>query len=268
MKRVRRLLIGLVSVLILAALLVYFNLNRIVRRTIETQATASLDLPTTLDGATLSLFGGHLALNNLQIASPQGYQAPHMLALNQGSVQVSYSQLRQDPIHIPAITLDQPRLVIEQANGKFNLQVLADLASKQPPDSQPIRLIIDQLTITNATVILRPGLPGLDSELTVPVPSVELKNIGRGEGAENGAALKDVALQVATALAAQSGQADLPAQLRAALKTNLQNITERLTADARRQLDQFTNQLDQILRDPKLGSQFDKLLGGKKNNGK
>src|SRR5688500_5825095 len=50
--------------------LVWVNLNKIVEHTVESQATAQLNLKTELDGAALSIFGGQVNLNDLQIASP------------------------------------------------------------------------------------------------------------------------------------------------------------------------------------------------------
>src|SRR5688500_20298617 len=62
--------------LIGGGLFVYFSLDRIVKRTVETQATAQLNLKTELDGAHVSLLGGQVSLDDLRIASPEGFSAP------------------------------------------------------------------------------------------------------------------------------------------------------------------------------------------------
>ncbi|MFL5428670.1 MAG: hypothetical protein ACJ79M_03560, partial [Myxococcales bacterium] len=73
MKIIRRTLFGLVGLVVLAVLGVYFSLNRIVKHEVETQGTASLRLATALDAARLSLFGGKVGLHGLGIASPSGF---------------------------------------------------------------------------------------------------------------------------------------------------------------------------------------------------
>src|SRR5207244_4909501 len=107
-------ILAVVVVVVAALLIVWMNLNGIVRRTVETQGTKQLDVKTTLGGATVSLFGGSLGLKDLQIASPPGYAAPQMLALGKGHAAVSYGQLRQQPVHVQTIELNAPKLVIEQ----------------------------------------------------------------------------------------------------------------------------------------------------------
>src|SRR6188474_2960685 len=89
--------------------LLWVNLNGIVKHTVETQSTAQLNLKTELDHATLSIFGGELSLNDLRIASPQGFQAPQMFQLQNVDVNVKVNDLRGDPVRVKAITLDKPK---------------------------------------------------------------------------------------------------------------------------------------------------------------
>lgn len=263
MKMARRILLVVLVLVVIGALVAYLNLNRVVRRTIESQATDSLTLQTQLGGARLALFGGQLKLDDLTIASPQGYNAPHMLALDSGTVQVSYGELNDDPVRIRSMTLNEPRLVIEQSQGKFNFQVLSDLVSQTPPDQERMRVVIDRLRIQNANVVLRPGLPGLEQEIVVNVPSIELENVGSGEGAENGAAIKDVVMEVISALAAKSGNANIPEQLKKQLEQGAEQLAQRVGAEARKQIEQITGGLDEQLKGKgiNVGEAVEKELG-------
>ena len=81
MKIFRRLLLAGVLLLIAIGAGVYFYLDRIVKTTIETQATSSLSLQTTLNSASLALLGGKVNLSQLQIGSPKGFTAPHMFEM-------------------------------------------------------------------------------------------------------------------------------------------------------------------------------------------
>src|SRR5258705_2168879 len=99
MRLFNRILLAVVLLVIIALAVLYFNLNRIVNRTIEVQATDSLQLQTQLGSARLAIFGGKFSMNDLQIASPSGFSSPRILQLENGAVRVSFGELRSDPIH-------------------------------------------------------------------------------------------------------------------------------------------------------------------------
>jgi hypothetical protein len=240
MKWIRRIILAVVLLVIIVAVVIYLNIGHIIRSQVQTQASSSLNLQTTLDDVSLSLFGGKLGLHQLDIASPEGYSAPHMLEVGDTNVAVSYGQLRNDPIHVASITIDKPKLVIEQQNGVFNFKKAMDQMPKTestPSNKEPMKLIIDDLTVKNAQVVIRPNLPGLSNEITVPVASLTMKNVGTGEGAQNGAAVKDVVMQVITALAGNaSGSGGLPAQLKELMNANIGQTMSQLGAEAQKRI--------------------------------
>jgi uncharacterized protein involved in outer membrane biogenesis len=207
--------LALVAIVVAAA---YFNLSHIVKHEVEEQGTASLRLTTTLDRASLSLFGGKVRLHGLAIASPKGYSAPHMLEVGDLDIAVRYRNLRTQPMHIASIVVKKPKLVVEQSNGVFNFKKAASLQPSKPASKEPMLLVIDEVKVQDAVVVLKPGLPGLAQEITVPVGSITMKDVGKGKGAKNGAALRDVTMQIASALAAKAAQSgDLPGQLQGLL---------------------------------------------------
>ena len=265
MRLIRRIIYAVVLLVIIALVVVYFNLNRIVKHQIEVQSTNSLNLQTQLGSARLAIFGGNFSMNDLQIASPEGFSSPRMLQLDKGAVEVSYGQLRQDPIHIKSLTLKKPVIAIEQSNGKFNFQVVQNQLPKSDPNAKPVNVIIDLLKIEDAQVVLRPGLPGLSQELKINVPSFEMRDVGSGEGNKNGAAIKDVAVLVISSLAEKAGDMsnidalkgqlsaaakNAQVQARAAVEKQLQGVQEKLKGTG----------LENVGKD--LGGSIDKALGG------
>jgi len=232
--------------LIGAGVVIYVYLDPIVKRTVEKQATAQLNLKTELDRAHVSLFGGQVDLNQLRIASPQGFQAPQMFTLGQADVRAKVSELRNDPVRVSNITLNQPRLVVENNGGTFNFKKAMDLMPKteqNPADkSAPLKVVIGDLTVKDPTVVVRPGqlnVPGLTlpEEITISIPTVTLKNIGTGEGSENGAAIKDVVMQVITVMASQAANSGkLPKELQGLMNLNVQQMAAGLTAEARKRI--------------------------------
>lgn len=245
--RVLKWLFVLVLLLLIGGgLFVYFYLDRIVKHTVETQASAQLNLKTELDRAHVSLLGGQVSLNQLRIASPQGFQAPQMFSLGEADVKASVGELRGDPVRVSNITLNQPKLVIENNGGTFNFKKAMDLMPKteeKPADqSKPLKVVIGDLTIKDPVVLVRPGklnIPGLTlpEEITVSIPTISLKNIGTGEGSENGAAIKDVVMQVITVMASSAANSGkLPAELQGLLNVNVNQMVGGLTAEARKRI--------------------------------
>lgn len=257
------------AILIIAGIVIVFlSLNSIVRRTVETQATASTTLTTTLDSASVSILGGKVGLSGLSIASPRGFAADQpMFKLGAIEVKVNYSQLNDTPIHIALIDVQSPTLLVEQQGGKLNLR--AAMEQMPPSESSTMRLVIDELNVRQTQVILRPNLPMLEQQYTLTLPDITLKNVGTGEGAENGAAIKDVLNKVIAALADElesSGQ--LPPGVKGLisgedLKKQLEGkVQEQLQATTQKAQEQ-TEQLKQRGRD-ELQKGLQDLLGGQK----
>jgi uncharacterized protein involved in outer membrane biogenesis len=279
MKWIKRIVLVCVLLIVVAVVAVYLSLNSIVRSVVERQATASLGVPTSLGSARLSLMGGNVRLDNLDIGSPPKFSAPNVFTLGGIGVGVHYGQLTGSPIHIQQITIDNPMLMIEQAGGALNLKALMDQMPTTPQTSsgqptQPIKLVIDELDLNNAEVTFMPGIPGLANSIQVSVPSMTLKNIGNADGNQNGAAIKDVVMQVATALAAKGADGSkLPPEVKMLLSGQLGGISQQLGAEFDKQFQGAAGSLGKEVQG-KVGnlinsngqSAIQQLLGGSDKN--
>ena len=225
MKYLKWIIGGIVALVVIGLVVVYINLNSIVRRTVQSQATASLNLTTTVGGANVSLLGGNVALRDVAIDSPQGFDAPDMFTLGGTKVDVTYGELNNDPVRVDEILIDRPSLVVEHKNGKFNFRSLMDQQPKQPDEGEPLKLVIGKLQVKDARVALRPGVPGLANEYNVTIPTFTLDKIGSGEGAQNGAAIKEVVMLMVTTMASKAAESnELPPEVRALLKGDLEAV--------------------------------------------
>ncbi|HEY0008964.1 MAG TPA: AsmA family protein [Tepidisphaeraceae bacterium] len=220
----------IVGLLVIALVVIFFMLDGIVRRTVETQATRSLKAQTTLASANVAPFSGALQLDELEIASPGGFRAPKIFTLGNVGVDVSYGQLMSDPVKVKAIRIERPKLVIEQAGGKLNIMSLLDNV-KQPtpttpePDSKPMKLIIDQLDIVSPEVEIRPGIPGFQETLTVTLPTINLQNIGNADGNQNGEEIGRVLNDVIQVMAQRAAESDkVPPEVRQILQMDLGKV--------------------------------------------
>ncbi len=259
MKIIKWLLVAVVLLVVVAGIAIYFSLDRIVKNTIETQGSSSLNLKTSLGSAGLALLGGKVGLHDLSIASPQGYTAPHMLEVGDTNVAVKYGELRKDPVHVSSITINKPKLVLEQQNGVFNFKKAMEQmppGDTSAPKGEPLKLVIDELTVKDAEVVIRPNLPGLSGDITVPVASLTMKDVGTGDGSKNGAAMKDIVMQVVSALAANASSAGgVPEQLRGLLKADVGQVMTQFSAEAQKRIasavpGEVGQQLSQAIKDP------------------
>jgi hypothetical protein len=262
----------------------YINLNRIVRATVEKQSAASLNVPTKLGGANVSLFGGDVSLSDFTVGSPAGFNADRMLSLGEVNVTSSISDLRSDPVRVETIDIVRPRMVIEMKGKEFNVKKFIDSLPQDDPtppeEEKPMKLIINKLKVTGAEVVFRPdpsvlsAIPGLDvskldikSEYNLQIPPLELNNIGTADGAQNGAAIKDVATLLVTQLAAKAAESDqIPPELRGLLSGNVSDMINvakakigeevnkqvgKITADLKEKIGgELGGQVGEILNDP------------------
>jgi hypothetical protein len=186
-------------------------------------------------------------------------------------VDVKYGQLRSDPVRIQSINIQNPKLVLEQSGGKFNVQAVMDQLGqdKEPApndgkrqEGEPLRLIIDQLKVTGATVALRPGIPGLKDEYDLTLPPITLNNIGTGEGNQNGAAIKEVVMLLATTMASKAADSDqIPPQLKELLNLNVNQLAAQLQ-------EKFNTQIARVADDlaKKLPGKLGEAVGGALKN--
>src|SRR4051812_8744765 len=168
MKLLKRGVVALVVLVVVALGAVWLSLGHIVRTAVEKEGTKSLRLATTLDSATVSLLGGKLGLHGVGIASPRGFSATRMLDVGKIGVDVHYGELRKEPIHVQALAVDKPKLVIEQSGGALNFRKAMELLPASDPNKPPMKLVIDRIEVKDAQVVIRPGLPGLEHEIVVP----------------------------------------------------------------------------------------------------
>lgn len=199
--------VGLVAVLIIVAVVTLALVNFLARKGIETGATYALGVNTSLGAARIGLFSGEFGMSKLKVASPQGFPAPHFLALGDAGVSVSLGSLMKDTIEIPKFALDEIDVHIERKDGKSNYQVILDNLEKisgKPDPNKPKpapkpkdegkKLVIRELTIRKVTVhVDMLGIQGAtgaigdatgaSAKVTVPIDEIKLTDVGKtGDG--------------------------------------------------------------------------------------
>ncbi len=242
MSKLKKLLIILVSVpiLLIAIAVVCISLfaNTAARKGIEAGATYALQVPTTLQSASVGILSGKFGLSGLKVANVPGYKADKFLSLGEGNVAVSLGSLMKDTIEVPTFSLDTIEVNLEKKDGKANYQVIMDnLAklskggdtSKKPADQGGgKKLIIKELTIRH--VVVNADLVAVVGNVKIPIDEIKLQNVGQGTGkgmAGSGVTigeLSSLVVQAVLAAAVQNGGGILPADVLGDLKGGLDQL--------------------------------------------
>ena len=161
MKKLLKWGVPAVVLLVIVVLVVgYLQLNGIVRDRVEVGAQQSLNLPTELDSARVSLFSSDASLGGLAVGNPGGFSQDAMLSVGQIDVDASYSDLLADPMRVADLRISGPRLLLEQDGGRFNFKAASD--GLPPSEGETLKVIVDKLVVTDTTVEIRPNLPGVE----------------------------------------------------------------------------------------------------------
>jgi len=199
---VRRVVFGVLAVLVVGAVGVYWNLNRIVRRVVEVETTESTYLPTTVDAARLSIFRGQLNLDGFQLGSPPGaFEAPYVVRIAEAEMEMAYRELWAEPVHVRRIVLRRATLYLEQRGLLLNVD--PERTRTRPPGKKRVRLVVDRIDVEDAEVVILKGFANMKEERRIRVPMLVLKDVGKaaGPGGERGVYIKEVLIQLIMALA-------------------------------------------------------------------
>jgi uncharacterized protein involved in outer membrane biogenesis len=187
---IKKLLIGLVILALIAGALLYFVggslLNSGVKKGVETFGPQVTRTPVTLESVKLSPFSGSGTLKGLNVGNPEGFKSGNIFALGQIDVQVDTSTLMSDKIVINEIIITRPEMSYEKTLTNSNVkQLLKNIeaftgpadASEPAPESEAAatkQVVIRKLVIEEGTIYV--GAMGIGQ--TVKLPRIEMSDIG------------------------------------------------------------------------------------------
>jgi len=177
-KSMGRLLARIAVVLVLLVLIglvaLYFSLNPLVRAGVVRGGEYATKQTTTLNMANLSLAGGALSLDQLEINNIQPDYHGKLLVMKRCDVTMKDPWSVLTPtVLVDAIEVDGLEITIEQHNGKNNLSDLMEILKQQSPaagsttsTSPGKQLKISKIVLTHPKVHVRAApLPDMDLDL-------------------------------------------------------------------------------------------------------
>jgi len=181
------------AIMVIAAVLaIYFFgssvLNKSIKTGVETFGPEITQTSVTLDAVNLSILSGNGALSGLYIGNPDGYKSENIFALRQIEVDIDTSSVFSDKIIINKIIIQKPEISYEKTLISSNIKALLknieaftgpadetpEQAVEEPKGRSSKQVIIKQLVIEDGTIFV--GLMG--AGITVPLPRIEMTNIG------------------------------------------------------------------------------------------
>ena len=180
LKVLRVILLAILILIILAVVAINLFADRAVRVGIETAATKTLNVGVSVSNVDLSIMGGKLALQNLLINNPPGYQHDKLLQLKNAEIEVDVKSLLSDVVNIKEIKLDGVNVVLEQRGiSGNNLQDVITAIRNGSKEGEGKKLRVDNLEISNITVRMKlPSVPAQDDTITLELSTIRMTNLG------------------------------------------------------------------------------------------
>ena len=194
------------------------NLEPIVKKLVNQYGSQITGTNVSLDGFKLSLMQGSMSLQGLKVGNPQGYQQENILSIGEASVKLNIGSLRTNIIEVESINIVAPEVSYEIKDvTRNNVQDLLkniekNTSTSSKAETKPVqseaktdsttengqnskKVVIDRLNITEGKINLGASLGKQGTTATIPLPAIELKDIGRENG-KQGQSITETAVTI------------------------------------------------------------------------
>lgn len=186
---------------------IYFSLNTLVKKAVETVGPTITKTHVVLDSANLSPFSGSGELSGFVIGNPEGFQGPYALKLGSITVSIDKSTILKDTIVVNSIIIRNPAVALIGTPfgnnlGKLLQNIKSGSSSKSKEETNSSsgaskKFIVKEVVISGAKVDVVASALDQKIQQTLPIPDINLRNIG-SDG--SGVSARDVAMQIITPL--------------------------------------------------------------------
>jgi uncharacterized protein involved in outer membrane biogenesis len=195
----KKIIIGIVVALVVLAVValavVFFSLNSIVKKGVETVGPQMTKVEVRLGSADISPFSGSGGLNQLFVGNPDGYKTPFAIQMGSIKVGVRLGSVFSDTVVVDEINIQDPEITLEGTLDGNNLSTilnnLTDSSATQGNQTNAPaasggktsrKFIVKDLALSGAKVHVNVSGFGRSVVQTVAIPDLHLQNIGNGEG--------------------------------------------------------------------------------------
>ncbi len=192
-------ILALLVVLVVVVVGVLSYLNTIVKTSVQEIGPRVLGVPVTLADVDIRPFQGEARIQGLKIGNPEGFKTEGLFDLDSLDVAVDLASLKTDTVIIRHILVKGPVVTYEKTMKSSNLKALMEQLESQaepgpgeepPPEAEPPaeekpgkKVVIEELKINEGKVLV--SLPGMMGKAaTLPLPPVEMNDVGKEEGGD------------------------------------------------------------------------------------
>lgn len=210
-KWVLRIFIVLVALVVVALAVVFFNLNSIVKKGVETVGPQLTKVEVRLGAAKLSPMNGNGELSKLFVGNPEGYNTPSAIEVGNVKVAVKLRSVLSDTIVVDEVNIQAPEITFEGGLTGNNLsQILKNLEGspddvKPTPEGKPAseggkKFFVKDVVVNGGKIHVSITGLGKVEPFTIPLPPIHLTNIGsEGEGVTAAQLCKEILQPIITA---------------------------------------------------------------------
>lgn len=193
---VKKILLGIVIVIIIAIIAIYFSLNFWVKHGIERVGTMVTGTQVSVQSVELSPFAGSLVINGLTVADPKPFKNRYLANVKQISMKVDLNSIFSDEVVVHHVIVDKPHVYYHTGFGGSNLgQLQANIAKKQGNENKGSKeasasksgkkVVIDLLKINHTAVTGK----AFGASVNLDIPTITLKNLGKDNNGMSAAQL-------------------------------------------------------------------------------
>ncbi|MDA0279735.1 MAG: hypothetical protein O3C29_04750 [Proteobacteria bacterium] len=229
---IKKILISVVFLLLLAGGGLFFYLDSIVKSGIEVVGSSVLGTAVTVDSVSLSPLSGQGSISGLRVENPEGFESQYAFELDSVLVSIDVNSVFTDTVEIESIVVMQPIITYETKITSDNIRTLlanldeGDVAASDPESAEES----EQQIIIREFQMVDSQLNFVSALLSAPITlaDIEIRDIGTEGGSSSAANAVRVVLQELVASILNSD--DLPGLdgLRESVEDRIQDGAQRI----------------------------------------
>lgn len=199
---IKKILISVVFLLLVAGGGVYFYFDSIVKSGIEVVGSSVLGTAVTVDGVSISPLNGQGTLSGLRVENPEGFDSQYAFELDSVSININASSVFSDVVEIESVQIVQPTITYETKITTDNIRTLlanlpeggSDSGGEESAGESSRQIIIRDFSMVDSQ------LNFVAAVVSAPIvlPDIRIQNIGEEGGSTSAANALRVVLQEIT----------------------------------------------------------------------